>query len=640
MKIFQKITCAALAAAMMLGANVFSVKADQSEEFDEFLEQEYKDTLASDYMTLHYGYRDYKSLGIEKPEPVIGVADKQSFIDAAASAQETIDKLKNFDRGLLTKSQQEDYDAYLFEAERSKELNDAYLFGAYFTPGQGLISNLLTNFTEFVFYEKEDVEDYLSVLASVPQFIEEAIVVTQDQASQGYFMSDSALDSTLDQIDRFVSETENNQLIVIFENNIDAMAELSEAEKNAYKEENRKIVFEQYIPCYEKAGEELEKLRGSRSTPYGLYYMEGGEEYYASLVKEKGSTDKSVSEMLDECTEFLEDALEEYYDVLRKNMDLYYADEYNTVDFDSAEEILAHLQSHLEQYPEGPEVTYKASYLDPSVANDNVVAYYLEPPVDALTDNVIKINGDAVSDINDLYMTLSHEGFPGHLYQITWYMATDPNLIRTAVSSIGYTEGWAMYSEAEAMEWSGLDEPTAKLLVLDTEIGYIMNAAADLGVNGLGWKVGDLEDYLDDLGLNSAIAQDLMDFVIDDPGMIVPYGYGMVRFLNLREKAEKALGKDFDVVEFNEVLLTYGSRPFEQVEADVDEYIKAGGEVPEVTASPEPAETDEPDTPVTPVTPSKKNRTGIYWVGGIALAALIAAFVARSGFNKKDPFDR
>ena len=55
--------------------------------------------------------------------------------------------------------------------------------------------------------------------------------------------------------------------------------------------------------------------------------------------------------------------------------------------------------------------------------------------------------------------------------------------------------------------------------------------------------------------------------------MILPYGVGLMMFDNMRNEAEDTLGSNFDVLEFNNVLLTYGDRPFEVVQADVDNYL-------------------------------------------------------------------
>ena len=621
MKWFRK--AAVTLAVLCFGAAqyVSPVYADEAgnAEFDKFLEEMFVEEMESDFMTMHFTIADYRSAGIEKPERIIGHANMEDYADEVEYSEELLKKLESFDYDSLSVTQQHDYDTLKFDLENNIALNKYPLFDFCFTPTEGLINNLLTNFTEYVFREKEDIDDYLEVLASVPAFINGALDITKTQAAAGNFMTDGALDDTLDQIDSFCEKTEDNQLIIIFEENIDAFEGLTDTEREDYKKRNREIVLNQYIPCYEEAGRVLDSLRGSRKVSGGLCEMDGGREYYAAKARMKSSSEYSVQEMLDMCTEFLNETMEEYIAIYMSNPSVFDSDE--TVDMSTPEEILTYLQNHLQNYPEGPEVTYSAKYLDPSVANDGIVAYYLEPPLDDIKDNVIKINGDAVGDVNELYVTLSHEGFPGHLYQITWYLNTNPARIRSTANMIGYTEGWAMYSEMRAMEFSGLSDDAARMTALDTALNYVLDCAVDLGVNGLGWDKEDVAKYLDDLNLNSSIAQALIDFVLSDPGVLLPYGFGLVQFEDMYKQAREALGDKFDIREFHEILLTYGSRPFEEVRKDVNAWIESkGGSAP--SPSPKPA-------------PSKDGSKGLLIGIGIGIiAVIIIAILARRSYKK------
>ena len=195
---------------------------------------------------------------------------------------------------------------------------------------------------------------------------------------------------------------------------------------------------------------------------------------------------------------------------------------YDQSDFSigSAEDTLAYLQEHMSEYPKGPDVTYICSYLDESVANDSILAYYLNPPMDDYKHNVIRINGETVGEDDlQLYGTLAHEGFPGHLYQTTWYYATNPHPIRTVTSMIGYTEGWAMYAECDEYLNSTESYEVGQYAFFDTALGYAINAYADLGVNGEGWTSEELNNKLNDIGLNGdALAEPLFDFVVERAG--------------------------------------------------------------------------------------------------------------------------
>ena len=626
MKLIRKITAALLSAGMAFSAYI-PAAADETENaaFDEFLMDEFREAMESDYMSLHFTLRDYQSLGIEKPETNIGSAKWEDYEDAVESTKESLAKLQAFDYDSLSESQQHDYDVFAFYCERLIELNSCPDYDWWFVPSEGLIDNLPTNFTEYVFYEKQDIDDYLEVLATVADYIDGALDITAKQVEHGIFMTDSALDSTLEAIDKFVTRKEDNPLIVIFEENIDAFEGLSEQERADYKQRNREILFDSYIPAYERAAEKLESFRGTRSSDASIADLPGGKEYYASRLKFKASTDKSPQEILDICTSYLKDEISNYVKLLNSVTDQNVLNE--TVSLSDPEEIITYHKEHMSIYPKGPEVRYRAAYLDPAVASDGIVAYYLEPPVDYIEDNVIKINGDNVADVNELYSTLGHEGFPGHLYQITWYLNTSPNLIRVALGNIGYTEGWAMYAEDDSWSYSDMNKYAKEFNRVSTSLSYAMNAAADIGVNGLGWSQLKLAQYLENLGLNSEVAAGLYEFVMDTPGVIVPYGAGLARFMTIRKNAKRALGSQFDKTEFNRVLLTYGDRPFELVEADVDKWIS--------TFDPsQSTPVEEPDEfPAAPINPW-------LYAGGFAaaLAAVILGAVLMRRSRKRDPF--
>lgn len=630
MKILKKLTAAVV--SITLAAGIYTPVFAESEgnaAFDEFLHDEFVETMESDFMNLHFTLREYTELGIEKPERVIGSAAWEDYERDLNDGRETLAKLEAFDYASLSESQKHDYDVLHFYLERMIELNTYPDFDWWFMPSDGLIDNLPTNFTEYVFYERQDIDDYLEVLDSVGEFIDGALDITAKQVEHGVFMTDSALDQTLDAIDKFVKRTDDNPLIVIFDENVDAFAGLSDAERNDYKQRNKDILFNSYIPAYKRAAEKLEGFRGTRADGVTIADMPQGKEYYAAKLKFKASTSKSPQEILDICTAYIGTEIDNYIRLLNSIKDQRLLDD--TVDLSSPEEMLAWHQEKMSVYPEGPTVRYRAAYLDPAVASDGIVAYYLEPPVDYIEDNVIKINGDNVMDVNELYSTLAHEGFPGHLYQITWYLNTKPNLIRVVLSNIGYTEGWAMYAEDNSWSYSGMNKYASEFNRISTSLSYTMNAAADIGVNALGWSAAELGSYLEDLGLNSEMAPDLYDFVMDTPGVIVPYGAGLARFMTIRADAKRILGSQFDQTAFNEVLLTYGDRPFEMVEADVQAWADSF-DPSQSTPAETPAEEEEtvPESPFQP----------LLYIGGFAAALIVVAvglYLIRKA-RKSNPF--
>lgn len=412
----KKLVNGILGSFLMISSILTPIHAKES--FSDFEDELFQEMMSEDYTTLHFSLRDYQKYGIEKPDVNIGDASWDDYEDNVEDCDEYLKKLQSFDYDSLSETEQKDYRTISFYLERNKELNSYPYFDWAFNSAEGVIDNLLTTFTEFVFYEKEDIDDYLATLASVPAYLDQCLENTKKQAAKGYFLTDAMLKATEDAIEKFVDKKDDNELIKIFDENIDAFDGLSAEEKEAYKKKNREIVLNAYIPSYEKVAEELQKLKGSRKADYNVSSLDGGSEYYAALARYKTSIDADVETILDICTQYIEKSVDELYDIMQNHSEV----TEETLDFDSAEDVLSYLEGHLDAFPVLDKVYYDVQYLDPSVANDSIVAYYLSPPVDDMRDNVIKINGDNVSDVLDLYTTLAHEGFPGHLYQTNYYI--------------------------------------------------------------------------------------------------------------------------------------------------------------------------------------------------------------------------
>lgn len=556
----------AVGISLSIGMLCTPINAEKS--FSDFEDTLFKDLMESDYTTMHFALKDYTKLNIEKPELNVGDASWEDYEETVKESQEYLDELHEFDYDSLTDTEKKDYqtiEAYLYQ---QINLNSYPYFDWSFNSSTGVVDNLLTVFTEFVFYEKEDFDDYLEVLASVPDYLDQCLENTKKQAEKGYFLTDTMLQDTEDAIDKFVEKTDDNELIRIFDENVDAFDGLSDSEKKAYKEKNKDIVLNSYIPAYKKVGEELLKLKGSRNGEYNVSSLEDGADYYQAYAQYQTSMNTDVNTMLDICTQFLNQSVIEFYDVVSSH-----SDEINEeIDLESAEDVLSYLEQHLDNFPELQKVDYNVQYLDSSVASDSVVAYYLTPPIDDVQENVIKVNGDNISDTTELYIALSHEGFPGHLFQFNYYYSTNPSNIRTQITMMGYQEGWAMYASSQALSVSNLNTYSSEYQKLNNEINYVLDAAVDLGVNGLGWSTSDISDYLNNLGLSGDSAKSLYDYVTEYPGVLLSYGVGVAMFELLQDKAENALGDDFDQKEFNTVLLNDGPRTFELVEEDVNAY--------------------------------------------------------------------
>ncbi len=641
MKKYLSVTAAAVLSLSIL--NPLTVRAEENnKDFDEFLNEQFEETMEADYLTLHYTIRNYKKYDIEKPVPEEVPVDLEYYEDSVEETRDVLEELHGFDYESLSESQKVDYKVLEFVLENSLMTDTHPLYEDWFGPGNGIWDNLNTNLTEYVFSEREDFDDYLAYTASLAKFYDSVLELTKWQAKQGVFMTDEALEESLSLMRQFTSETENNPLIVIFNEKADKSELLKAAEKNDYKARFREIVLNSYVPAVDKCADELEKLKGSRSIEGGLYnYGKEAQEYYYGVVRSKTSSEKSIEEHFEDLTKAMDDAIDVYMDVYMRNPRI--DEEYENADpgLNGPDEILSFLQNHLDDYPEGPYVTYEYSYLEKALENDTTVAYYMEPPIDDPEHNVIRINGRMIGENMSLYTTLAHEGFPGHLYQITWYINQNPSLIRNVVSMLGYTEGWAEYTANMAVSDADIPDDVKSMLVAEDVLNYGMVCAVDLAVNGMGWDEEDVGNWMDQRGFNSELASEIVDEVLMYPGLFLPYGVGTIKMLDLRSETEEILGKDFNAKDYNTVVLTGGPRPFELVEEDIDAYIAS------VTGKNSDEIAEAHQGAIHSVTPSHQSKpafmqtsAGVLTMTGVFLLIAAAGFILLRLRKKNDPLDR
>ena len=261
------------------------IYADEQADFDAFMEEEFKASMEADYTNLHFTLKDYQSRGIQKPEITMGDFSWDSYEEGVVDAEETLSNLESFSYDALTAEQKHDYDAYHFYLERMIELNQYPEYDFLFYPNGGIQQNIITILTEFLFYTEEDVEDYLTLLTTIPSAFEDAITFSERQIKDGFFMNDSAIDLSVEGIDKFTEKKEDSALIVIFEQNVDAATFLSDTQKEEYKKRNKELVLGTVIPSYENLSTQLTKWKGSRKYGPAVSDLPEGKTYYSEFMK-------------------------------------------------------------------------------------------------------------------------------------------------------------------------------------------------------------------------------------------------------------------------------------------------------------------------------------------------------------------
>ncbi|MBR3228363.1 MAG: DUF885 family protein [Erysipelotrichaceae bacterium] len=552
-------------------------RTEDNEEFDKFLDEIFIEGMEADYLTMHYNVIDYKSYGITKPELTVGELEYSNDPDISELVDQ-MERLQKFDFDSLSYRQQYDYECLEYSLLESMAATCYEKYDQLFTGGTDILSNLVTNFDGFIFYDKEMVDDYMVLLADLDRYIDDALEYTARQAEDGLYLTDYSIDYQLDYVDGFVSKTDDNVLITSFDERIEKADFLSADEKEVYRKENARIVKEEIIPAYEKVGNELEQYYGKATVDTNR--LSNIDKDYAELVYMLNSSiNSSAEDIFNDARERLDDYIALFNTALndQKNIQGYYALFDGSIKplGSSNEEILEFLAANYTQnYPDVGELNYRISYLDESSASDSILAYYLSSPIDDIEQNVIRVNpNNTSSDPLSDYITIAHEGIPGHLYDHVHYFKSEPHYFRTTQSFLGYTEGYACNAEINALDYLGISEGVKDIAFLQEFGGYLLLSITDMGVNCFGWTEEDVAEFMDESGFNGAYAADLMEDVVDRVGVLCRYGIGYLNFRQLHDYASEKLGDRFDEVRFNEACLKNGALPFNILKEEINEYI-------------------------------------------------------------------
>lgn len=209
-------------------------------------------------------------------------------------------------------------------------------------------------------------------------------------------------------------------------------------------------------------------------------------------------------------------------------------------------------------FPDIPSVDVKVKYVPSALESYLSPAFYLIPPIDEYTDNTIYINQAYSLNEIHLFTTLAHEGYPGHLYQTTYFASTNPDPVRSILSFPGYVEGWATYAEMCSYSISPLERTNAIFLQKNSSAILGLYAMADIGIHYDGWTFSDTHSFFSAYGITDEnTVQEIYNYILGDPANYLKYYVGYVEILELKKEMSFSSQK-----EFHQKLLEIGPAPF------------------------------------------------------------------------------
>lgn len=176
-----------------------------------------------------------------------------------------------------------------------------------------------------------------------------------------------------------------------------------------------------------------------------------------------------------------------------------------------------------------------------------------------------------------------HEAIPGHHYQVSLQRenATLPKFRRTGGNS-AYAEGWALYCESLGKELGLYQDPYQYFGMLSAEIHRAIRLVVDTGIHAKGWtrEQGIAYSLENEAAPESSIISEIERYMAI-PGQALSYKIGQLKMLELRNRAQNALGSEFDLAKFHSAVLDGGSLPLKVLERKIDRWITEQRTTPE-----------------------------------------------------------
>lgn len=580
--LFASICFILLSGTILFGCGQASTQTSlKQKKFDRFLNSCFREYAAENTVTLHFKLSNPSAYGIKTPvSPTYGDFSSDTLKKNCSRSKELLQKLYTFPTSSLTKKQKltwQIFQDYLNESI----MNEKYILYSSPLGTNGLQSEIPVTLSEYRLDNEKDIKDYLSLVNQVPELFTQILDFEQERRNAGLISPSFVISDTIDQIDQFLNASEeNNPLIQSFEDRLTEVESLSKDQKASYIANNRLLVTDKVLPAYKSLKTSLQAYTNdskNTSSKERLCEYKNGQDYYKFLLMSNVGTDFSPEDCITILEAQLKNTVKDISSLTAKNKDLYTEYLSATPALSAPKEIMNTLKNDsLIDFPEIKNISCQLKNVPDALSGTSACAFYLVPPIDSTKDNIIYINKSRV-DSNELFSTLAHEGYPGHLYQTNYFLTTNPSPLRTFLHCAGYDEGWGTYAQLYSynfIEFKNVDEQTTKQLrqlYRDNDLlSLSLSSLSDLYVNYKNYDENALANYLQTYGIDKDGAQNLYRYVIENPTTYLSYSIGCYELDQLKQTMADSLGKAFKISDFHEAVLNVGSCNFSILRQEIE----------------------------------------------------------------------
>jgi uncharacterized protein (DUF885 family) len=447
--------------------------------------------------------------------------------------------------------------------------------------------------------DSQDAENYLDRLTAFSLVADQVRIKVQADADAGVILPKPLFPNTLGYLSSFAEpDPADHPLVTSFNDKLADVKSLEPWQREAYVDKAVQAVRDQIYPAMAAVADTLTRLENQAPENVGIWAQPGGEEYYEHAITYLADSSLTADEIhqlgLDEVARigkrmdeilrangYTEGSVGERMQQLNEEPRFLYADS-----DEGRAELLEFLRGEIETINErAPDFFSTLPPQDVEVRRIPVTmeagasgGYYFAPSLDGSRPGVFFINLKDMKAVPEFGMkTLTyHEAVPGHHFQLALnQLQTEIGIMRQNAPFNGFVEGWALYSELLAFEMGMYeDDPFGDLGRLQAEIYRAARLVVDTGLHHKKWtREETIEYFADTTGTAMSDVVPAIDRYIAMPGQALGYKLGMVKLVELREKARQALGEHFDIKDFHDRILLPGARPMRMVEQEINNWI-------------------------------------------------------------------
>ncbi|MEA5446389.1 DUF885 domain-containing protein [Gammaproteobacteria bacterium AB-CW1] len=508
-----------------------------------------------------------------------------------AADREVLARLDEIDRSLLPEEEQLNYDLFRYQYETRVD-GHHYDHHLITLNQRGGIQSADDMVNRIPMSRQSDFEDWIDRMQTFDGYMDQTIALLAEGIESGWTLPRVIAERIPPQIEsQLVDSAEESGFFTPFENMPDR---IPEEEQARLREQAIAAINEVVIPAYHRFHDFFteEYVPGARET-LGARYFPDGEDYYAWRAQHFTTTELTPEEIHEiglseverirgemyeiiEALEF-EGDFDDFLHYLRTDEKFYYED---------PDELLKHYRAESKRidglippfFNTMPRMPYGVTPIPDSIAPDTTTAYYARPAADGSRAGFYYVNlyRPDTRPIWEIPALSVHEAVPGHHFQIALAQEIEGlPAFRRYGGPTAFVEGWALYTEWLAHEMGVYETLYDEFGQLTYEMWRAVRLVVDTGLHVMDWTRDEAIDFFMS---NAARAEhdiiNEIDRYIAWPGQALAYKIGELRIRELRQRAEEALGEDFDIALFHDTVLLNGAIPLDVLEQVVDDWIE------------------------------------------------------------------